>query len=200
VFTFYLMVHDSLPGKTLAEVLAHVKANPGKYSYASGNSTVLLAGAQLADSAGLDIAHVPYKGESQAVPDMLGGRVHLMWASPAVMPALMKDGRFRPLAALMPERSAAYPDVPTIAEAGMPLVNLVPWGGFVLPAATPRDVVAAASRALREAMAHPDMRGPADKAGVVLRPSTPEAFGKVLTEQLAAYGNAVRQAKLTVEN
>lgn len=200
VFTFYLMVHESIPGRTLAEAIAHIKANPGKYSYGSGNSTVLLAGAQLADAAGLEIANVPYKGESQAVPDMLGGRVHLMWASPAVMPALMKDGKFRPLAALMPERSAAFPDVPTIGEAGMPLVNLVPWGGFVVPAATPRDVVAAASKALREAIVHPDMRGPADKAGVVLRPSTPEAFARVLTEQLAAYGNGVRQAKLPMEN
>lgn len=198
-FTFYLMVHDSLPGKTLGEVMAHIKANPGKYSYASGNSTVLLAGALLASATGVDMAHVPYKGESQAVADMLGGRIHMMWSSPAMLPALTKDGRFRPVAALLSERSPAFPDVPTIVEAGLPLVNLVPWGGFVAPAATPKDVVAAASKALREAMAHPDMRGPADKAGVIVRGSTPEAFGRLLQEQLVAYGNAVKAAKLPVE-
>lgn len=199
VFTFYLMVHQSLPGKNLAEVLAHLKANPGKYSYCAGNSTAMLAGAQLVSSAGADVAYVPYKGESQAVPDLLGGRVHFMWATPAVMPALGKDGAFRPLAVLLPERSPSFPDVPTIGEAGSPLVNVVPWGGFVAPAATPKDVVAAANKALREAILHPDMKGPAEKAGVLLRPSAPEAMAKLLAEQVTAYGQAARLAKIPVE-
>ncbi len=199
-FSFYLMVHESLPGNTLAEVLAHLKSNPGKYSYGAGNSTALLAAAQLAASAGIDMAHVPYKGESQAVVDLIGGRVHMMWASPAVMPALQKDGKFRPLAVLQPERSAAQPDVPTIAEAGMPLVNVVPWGGFVVPAATPRDVQLALAKALREAINHPEMRGAAERSGVLLRPGTPEAFAKLLAEQLAAYGQAARQAKIPLES
>jgi tripartite-type tricarboxylate transporter receptor subunit TctC len=199
-FTFYLMVHESLPGKTLAEVLAHVKANPGKYSYASGNSTALLAAAQLMTSAGADMTSTPYKGESQAVVDMVGGRVHMMWTSPAVMPALSKDGKFRPLAVLLPERSAAMPEVPTIGEAGMPLVNVVPWGGFVVPAATPREVSAALAKALREAIALPEMRAPADKAGLVLRPGTSEVFSRLLVEQLAAYGQAIKQAKIPQES
>jgi len=199
-FTFYLMVHESLPGKTLAEVLAHVKANPGKYSYASGNSTALLAAAQLMTSAGADMTSTPYKGESQAVVDMVGGRVHMMWTSPAVMPALLKDGKFRPLAVLLPERSAAMPDVPTIGEAGMPLVNVVPWGGFVVPATTPREVSAALAKALREAIALPEMRAPADKAGLVLRPGPSEAFSRLLVEQLAAYGQAIKQAKIPQES
>lgn len=198
-FSFYLMVHESIPGRTLSEVLAVLKANPGKYSYGSGNSTALLAGAQLAASAGVDLAHVPYKGESQAVQDMLGGRVHLMWASPAVMPALQKDGKFRPLAVLLPERSSLMPEVPTIAEAGMPLVNVVPWGGFIVPAATPKDVAEAAARVLREAIAHPDMREPAAKAGLVLKPGPADAFAKLIAEQLVAYGNAIKQAKIPME-
>ncbi len=199
-FTFYLMVHESLPGKTLAEVLAHVKANPGKYSYASGNSTALLAAAQLMTSAGADMTSTPYKGESQAVVDMVGGRVHMMWTSPAVMPALLKDGKFRPLAVLLPERSAAMPEVPTIGEAGMPLVNVVPWGGFVVPAATPREVSAALAKALREAIALPEMRAPADKAGLVLRPGPSEVFSRLLVEQLAAYGQAIKQARIPQES
>ncbi len=199
-FSFYLMVHESLPGKTLAEVLAHVKANPGKYSYASGNSTALLAAAQLMTSAGADMAGAPYKGESQAVVDMVGGRVHMMWTSPAVMPALLKDGKFRPLAVLLPERSAAMPDVPTIGEAGMPLVNVVPWGGFVVPASTPKEVSATLAKALREAISHPEMRAPAEKAGLVLRPGPAEAFARLLTEQLAAYGQAIKQAKIPQES
>lgn len=199
-FSFYLMVHESLPGARLAEVLAHVKANPGKYSYASGNSTALLAAAQLMASAGADMTHAPYKGESQAVVDMVGGRIHMMWASPSVMPALLKDGKFRPMAVLLPERSTAFPEVPTIGEAGMPLVNVVPWGGFVVPASTPRDIAAAVAKALREAIAHPEMRAPADKAGLVLRPGSSEAFAKLLVEQAAAYGQAIKQAKIPQES
>ena len=199
-FSFYLMVHETLPGNTLREVLAHIKANPGKYSYASGNSTALLAAAQLMASSGADMTAAPYKGESQAVVDMIGGRVHMMWTSPAVMPALLKDGKFRPLAVLLPERSSAMPDVPTISEAGMPLVNVVPWGGFVVPASTPRDTAAAVAKALREAIAHPDLRAPAEKAGLVLRPGTSDAFARLLTDQLAAYGQAIRQAKLPQES
>jgi tripartite-type tricarboxylate transporter receptor subunit TctC len=199
-FSFYLMVHQAVPGKTLAEALAHLKANPGKYSYASGNSTALLAAAQLATTAGVDLVHAPYKGESQAVPDMVGGRVHMMWCSPSVMPALLKDGLFRPLAVLLSERSASYPDVPTIAEAGMPLVNVVPWGGFVVPASVPAPVAAAAAKALREAIANPDLKVPAEKAGLALRPGTPEAFGQLMQAQLGAYGQAIKLAKVPLEN
>lgn len=199
-FTFYLMVHESIPGKTLAEALVHIKANPGKYSYGSGNSTALLGAAQLVSSAGADMVHAPYKGESQAVVDMVGGRVHMMWASPAVMPALLKDGKFRPLAVLLPERSPGMPEVPTIGEAGMPLVNVVPWGGFVVPASTPRDVANALAKSLRDAINLPEMRAPADRAGLVLRPTTSEAFAKLLVEQLAAYGQAIKTAKVPVEN
>ena len=199
-FSFYLMVHESLPGKTLAEVLAFVKANPGKYSYASGNSTALLAAAQLVTATGADMVSAPYKGESQAVVDMVGGRVHMMWSSPAVMPALLKDGKFRPLAVLLPERSSLMPDVPTIGEAGMPLVNVMSWGGFVVPAATPKDVSAALAKALREAIALPEMRPPADKAGLVLRPGSSDAFARLLVEQLAAYGQAIKEAKIPQES
>ena len=198
-FSFYLMVHESLPGKTLAEVLAHVKANPAKFSYGSGNSTALLAAAQLMASTGADMTHAPYKGESQVIPDMVGGRVHMMWCSPSVMPALLKDNKFRALAVLLPERSASFPDVPTVAEAGMPLVNVVPWGGFVVPASTSKDVAAAAAKALREAIAHPDMRTPAEKAGLVLRPGSGEVFSKLIGDQLVAFAQAIKQAKIPMD-
>jgi tripartite-type tricarboxylate transporter receptor subunit TctC len=199
-FSFYLMVHESIPGTRLAEVLAHVKANPGKYSYASGNSTALLAAAQLMASSSADMTHAPYKGESQAVVDMVGGRIHMMWASPSVMPALLKDGKFRPLAVLLPERSAAFPDVPTIGEAGLPLVNVVPWGGFVVPASTPPDIAAAAGRALREAIAHPDLRSPAERAGLSLRPGSADDLGRLIQTQLGAFAQAIKDAKVPLES
>ncbi len=115
------------------------------------------------------------------------------------MPALLKDNLFRPVAVLQAERSSLMPEVPTIAEAGMPLVNVVPWGGFVVPASTPKDLAAAAAKALREAIAHPDLRGPADRAGLVLRPGSSEAFAKLISEQLVAFGAAVKLAKIPME-
>ncbi len=199
-YTFYLMVHESIPGRTLAEVAAHVKGKPGQFSYASPHSTALLASAQLASTAGLDMISAPYKGEAQAVPDLIGGRVQMMWASPTVMPALLKDGKFRPLAVLLPERSAAYPDVPTIAEAGMPLVNVVPWAGFVVHASTPPDVAATAARVLREAIAQPDLRGPADRNGLALRPGSAEDFTRLIQSQLGAFAQAIKDAKVPLES
>ncbi len=199
-YAFYLMVHESLPGKNLAEVVAHIKAKPGQYGYASPHSTALLASAQLASSAGLDLVSAPYKGEAQAVPDLVGGRLQLMWASPTVMPALMKDGKFRPVAVLLPERSPSFPDVPTIAEAGMPLVNVVPWGGFVVPAGTPPETVAAVGKALREAIAHPDLRAPAERAGLSLRPGSADDLGRLIQSQLGAFAQAIKQAKVPLES
>ena len=199
-YAFYLMVHESIPGRTLTEVVAHIKGKPGQFSYASPHSTALLATAQMASSAGLDMVGAPYKGEAQAVPDLIGGRLQLMWASPTVMPALMKDGKFRPMAVLLPERSPSFPDVPTIAEAGLPLVNVVPWGGFVVPAATPPDIAAAVARALREAINHPDMRGPAERAGLSLRPSSADDLARLIQSQLGAFAQAIKDAKVPLES
>jgi tripartite-type tricarboxylate transporter receptor subunit TctC len=199
-YAFYLMVHDSIPGKTLSEVVAHIKGKPGQYGYASPHSTALRASAQLASSAGLDPVSAPYKGEAQAVPDLIGGRLQMMWASPRVMPALMKDGKFRPVAVLLPERSPSFPDVPTIAEAGMPLVNVVPWGGFVVPASTPPDVAPAAGRALREAISHPDLRGPAEKAGLSLRPGSADDLAWLIESQTGAFAQAIKDAKVPLES
>ena len=116
------------------------------------------------------------------------------------MPALMKDGKFRPVAVLLPERSPSFPDVPTIAEAGMPLVNVVPWGGFVVPASTPPDVAAAAGRALREAISHPDLRGPAEKAGLSLRPGSADDLARLIESQTGGFAQAIKDAKVPLES
>lgn len=199
-FTFFLMVHESIPGRDLAEVLAHIRANPGKYSYASANSTGILAMAQLMLSAGTDMTHVPYKGEATVPVDMVPGRVQLFWATPAVTGQLMKDGKCRPVAVLLPSRSPSMPDVPTIAEAGHPLVNISPWGGMFAPARTPKDIVERLSKELRAAMAKPDLIESLNKFGLVARSTTPEELDRFNREQLDAFAKAVKLAKVPVEN
>lgn len=198
-FTFFLMVHESIPGKTLADVIAHIRANPGKVSYASANSAGILGMAQLAAAAGLDMVHVPYKGEATVPVDLVPGRVQLFWASPAIMPQLMKDGKTRPVAVLLPTRSQSMPDVPTIAEAGQPLVRISPWGGFVAPAKTPRDIVERLSSELRATMSRPDLVEAVSKYGLAVRGSTPDEFGAFLKEQLDAFSKAVKLANIPVE-
>lgn len=200
-FTFFLLVHESIPGRTLAEVVAHLKANPGRYSIGGPNSTAILAGAQLATGAGLDLVRVPYKGEAQMVPDMVGGRIHLAWVTPPVIPALTKDGKARAFAVLLPARHKSMPEVPTIAEAGYPLVDILPWGGFVLPAGTPREIVDAAARELRTLIASPPLVAEIEnKVGLQTRASTPEEFAALLATQLKAFGTAIRTAGLAQED
>lgn len=199
-FTFFLFVHDSVPGRTLAEVVAHVKANPGRYTYGSANSTGALAGAQLATSAGLQMVRVPYKGEAQMLPDLAAGRVQMAWVTPAVVPALMKDNKARALAVLLPERYRAMPDVPTLTEAGYPMVDIVPWGGFVVPSATPKEMADAAARELRNVMTVPDLIAQCDKVGLPVRSSTAEEFATLLTTQHKAFGNAIKLAGLAQED
>lgn len=198
-FVFYLMVHESIPGRTLAEVLAHIKANPGKISYGNANSTSNLAAAQLAAGAGLQMVGVPYKGEAQMAPDLVAGRVQLAWATTPVLPALMKDNRTRPMALLMPRRTTAMPEVPTIAEAGQPLVDIHPWGGFVVHSATPPELVEQIGRELRTLIATPELVAAIDKVGLVARGSSATEFAELLRTQLGSFAKAIKLAGLPIE-
>jgi tripartite-type tricarboxylate transporter receptor subunit TctC len=198
IFTFYLAVHPSVPVSTLPEFVAHVRANPGKVAYASGNSTGILAMAQLAAGNRLDMTHVPYKGEGQAVIDLVGGRVQAMFVTPAVLPQLQKE-RFRLLAVLLPQRTRALPDVPTMVEAGQSLVSISPWGGLFGPARLPRPLVERISRDFNVVMRRPDVVEQYEKLGLQPVPSTPEELDAKVKEQLGVFANALREAGIAQE-
>ena len=191
IFTFYLMVSPDVPGKTLAELVVHIKANPGKLQYATANSTGILAMGQLVHANKLDMVHVPYKGEGQAVVDLVGGRVPMMFATPAILPQLQK-ANFRALAVLLPQRTRAYPEVPTMAEAGQPLVNISPWGGLFGPKDLPRALVERINKDFVQVMRRQDVVDQYDKLGLLPLPSTPEQLATVVKEQLAAFGNTMK--------
>ena len=197
-FGFFLYVHESVPGKTLPDLLAHVRANPGKLNYGTGNGTSIVATAQLAQSAKLEMVHVPYKGDAPLLADILTGRVHMMFAAGSSLPQA-KDGKLRVLATMLPSRSALVPEVPTLAESGVTGLSATPWGGLLGPANLPRDVVSRLSRELVQVLARSDVREQLGRLAFEAQSSSPEEFGAFVKEQLAVWRKAVREAGIQPE-
>ena len=193
-FPFFVFAHPSVPAKSLQELIAHARANPGKLNYGSGNTTSILATAQLASLAKLEMVHVPYKGDAPLMVDLVAGRLHFSIASTAPGANLAKDGKLKVLATLLARRSHLFPDAPTMAESGFPQYSVVPWGAMVGPAGMPRDIVERVSRETNAAINHPQVKEALDKFGFELQGSSPDELGKFIREQLAAWRQAVKEA------
>lgn len=198
-FTFFWAVHESVPVNSLDEFVKYVKANPGKVSFGTANSTGIVATAQLAQTNGLQMTHVPYKGESQAAPDLMTGRIHAMFSTPAITNSITKDGKVKLLAVLLPKRSFLHPNVPTMAEAGQPLVDIKPWGAFFGPAKMPEAIVSRLSQELNAVIRRPDMVESMNKNALAVHGSTPAELGVFVRQQLASWGKTIREAKLQVD-
>jgi tripartite-type tricarboxylate transporter receptor subunit TctC len=198
-FAFFLVVHPSTPAQTLGELVEHARAHPGKLNYASGNVNGVLAAAQLMSAGKVNLVHVPYKGEPLAVPDLVDGRVHLMFASGAVVAPLVKQGKLRALATLLPTRSTLLPDVPTAAEAGMPQLSMLIWGGLFAPAKVAPERVDLISREVNAILKRSDVREQLQMQGVEPSGATPTEFAAFLREQLADWAKAARDAGLKPE-
>ncbi len=197
-FTFFLYVNASVPAKTLPELLAYARTQPDKLSYGSGNSTGIVGMAQIQSLANIRMLHVPYKGEPQAVTDLVGGRIDLMWGTPTTGLSLVKEGKLRALATSLRERSPMLPDVPTIYET-LPNFSIVSWGGIFGPAGMSPQLVQRLNRELVAAMKKPSVVAIMAKQGVALSPSTPEQLGAYLKEQIDAWKQAVTGAGIQPE-
>ena len=193
-FPFFVFVHPSLPANSLQELLAQARAHPGKLNYGSGNTTAILATAQLASLAKVEMVHVPYKGDAPLMVDLVAGRLHFSIASTAPGANLAKDGKLKVLATLLARRSHLFPDAPTMAEAGFPQYSVVPWGAMVGPAGMPRDIVERVNRETNAALANAQVKEALDKFGFELQGSSPDELGKFIRDQLAAWQKAVREA------
>jgi tripartite-type tricarboxylate transporter receptor subunit TctC len=192
-FGFFLFVNPALPAKSARELIDYARANPGKLNYATGNSTSVLATAQLKLAERLDIVEIPYKGDAPATADLVGGRVQMMIATPGTAAAFVKEGRLRALAALQSSRSALLPDVPTAAEAGLPPLPIQPWAALFGPAKMPKDVVERIARETAAVVARPEVREQLERYAFEGRSSTPEELGAFLKAQVEVWSRTARE-------
>lgn len=189
-YAFFLYVHPSVPVKDFKEFISYAKANPGKLSYGTGNNTGVLVFAQVKSTFGIDLVHVPYKGEPPATLDLLAGRVQAMIGTGAGVP-YAKDGKLRTLVALLPERSVLAQDVPVLREIGMGDLPVVLWAAIVGPAGMPKDMTEQLNKAFVATLTNPEVRAQIEKLGFAVTPSRPEALGAMIKDQVGAYRNLV---------
>ena len=197
-----LLVTPSLPVKTVAELIAYARAHPGQLNYAtSGNGTIVhLNTAAFAAQAGIEMTHVPYKGTALAIPDLAAGQVQVLFDSlPTGMPHV-KSGRLRALAVTSAQRSSLAPELPTLAESGLPGFSSVTWFGVYLPAGASPALVKRVHDAFARAIQAPEVAQSLARLGVEpASPSTPAQFAALVQADSARWASVIRQHKITLE-
>jgi len=193
-----LVVHPSIPAKTLRQFIALARAHPGKLNFGSGGAgtTNHLANELLKHLEKVDIVHVPYKGVTQAMLAMMGGEVDEVVMPVASALTHIRAGKVRALVVLSQARISTLPDVPTAIEAGVPGLTLTVWYGMFAPAATPREIVTRLNRELVKALETPDLRERLAAIGVDPWPGTPEELRELLRSEIETFGRVVRSANL----
>jgi tripartite-type tricarboxylate transporter receptor subunit TctC len=201
VVPLVLVVAPSFPAKNLKELIAYGKANPGKLSFASSGSggAPHFSGELFKSMTGIDMVHVPYKGSTLAHPDLLSGRVSLMFDTLAAVSTQVKAGKLRALAVTTSKRVAMLPDVPTMAEAGLPGYETSTWGGLLAPAGTPKPVVAKLAAETTRILALPDVKQRLMDAGVEPVGGTPEQFSAFITEEMGKWAKVAQEAGIHPE-
>ena len=195
-----LVAHPSLPVKTLKELAALARQNPGKLTFASTASGQQLAGELFKLTTKTNLLHVPYKGAGPAVIDLLAGNVILMFSNPTSIVPHVKAGRLRAVAVLGTKRNEALPDAQTAIEAGYPdLAVVLEWYGIGAPAATPRDIVNRLNGVIVKALASPDVVERMNALGQTISPSGPDEFQKQIREDFERWGRVVKAAGVKVE-
>jgi putative tricarboxylic transport membrane protein len=193
-FTLMIVVHPSLPIHSLAEMVAYAKANPGKLSFASGNTAGIVALATINRWAGTDILHVPYKTTPPALQDVMAGRVSMMLADFTTASPHVKAGALRAIAVSRIKRSSLFPELPTVDEAGLTGFDLDTWAGFVAPARTPPAIVAKLNGELRKVIDSPEVKAKFRNVGFEGFSSTPEELGDYIKVQLGMWGKMIKDA------
>lgn len=196
-----LITHPSVPAQTLQEFIAHVRTKPGALNFGSGGNGTSnhLAGELFNIVTGTKLVHIPYKGVNLAMQDVLSGQIHLVVIGiPAAAPHI-KAGRLRALGVIAPQRAAALPEVPTVAEAGLKDFEVTTWYGVLAPAGTPRPIITRLNGELVKIMHAPEMKEKLAASGTDPLTSTPEEFSAYLRQEIAKWGEVVRKANLKAD-
>jgi len=196
-----LVVHPSFPVKSVKELVDYAKANPGKVNYGSaGVGTVShVSGVYFANAAGIDLVHIPYKGTGPALADLLGGHIPMAFAPIPATHANIAEGKLRGLAVTSAKRSSLLPDVPTIAESGIPGFEASLYYGLAAPAGTPRPIVDKLNKALRDALASDEVRKRLATDGAEPLPSTPEEYAAHIDQDETKWSKVVRESGAKAE-
>ena len=198
---FLLVAHPSVPANNVQQLIQLARAHPGQLNYASsGNGTTAhLAGEMLKSMAKINIVHVPYKGTVPGVTDLVAGQVHIMFAIIQSSLPYVQAGRLKALAVSSAKRAASAPQVPTIAESGLPGYEFISWNGVHLPAATPRPVAGKLNTELLRIIALPDVKEKMLGLGMDIAGGTPEEFGALVKSDIAKWAKVIREAGIHAE-
>jgi tripartite-type tricarboxylate transporter receptor subunit TctC len=195
-FTLTLVINPKLPIHSIKELVDYAKANPGKLSFASGNTAGIVGGYTLAHWADINILHVPYKSTPPALEDIIAGRVSMMFADFTTAIPHVSAGTLRALAVSRIKRSTLFPDLPTMDEAGLKGFNLDAWAGLVAPAGTPPDVVTKLNGVLRKIIDSPEVQAKFKNVGFEGFSSTPDELGDYIKAQLVEWKKMVADANI----
>jgi len=202
LWSHVMVISPSIPVRTIAELIAYARANPGKLNFGFGlGTTPQILGESFKQATGTDIAFIPYRGGEQARTDLLGGRVHINMAPVASLLALIQDGKVRPLAFTGLRRSQDLPDVPTMIESGLPQVGYNPdtWLGFLAPAGTPIAVIEKLNTEINATLKSPEMKAALARLGFEAQITTPQEFSVFLAAEAKKWPPLLRAAGIKPE-
>ena len=201
VVPLMLVVAPTLPAKTLPELIAYGRAHPGELSFASSGKggAPHMSGELFKSMTGIDMVHVPYKGSTVAHPDLISGRTSLMFDTVAAVATQVKAGHLKAIAVTTAKRSRAFPEVPTMSEAGLKGYDTSTWGGLLAPAGTPRAVIDRLSADVNKALADPEVRDRMLGAGIEPAGGTPQQFADFIQAEMARWTKVARDAQIQPE-
>src|SRR6476659_1624106 len=196
-----LVVHPSFPARTVAELIAYAKANPGKVNFGSAGAGTAshITGEYFAHAAGITLVHIPYKGTGPALTDLLGGHIPMAFAPIPASHPNVTAGTLPALAVTSTTRSGLLPDVPTMVEAGLPGFDASLYYGLVAPAGTPRPIIDRLNKALRDALASDDVRKQLGNDGTEITPGTPEDYADFIDKDEKKWAQLVKQSGVEPE-
>jgi tripartite-type tricarboxylate transporter receptor subunit TctC len=196
-----LVVHPSLPVKSVHELIAYAKARPGQLTFGSAGigTSNHLSGELFKIMAGIDMLHVPYKGGGAAVTELLGGHISMYFATPPSVMSHVQSGKLRALGVTSEKRSASVPDIPTISESGLPGFDQSAWHGLFAPAGTPAPIIAKLSAEVVKVLRMPDVEKRFNSQAVDVIASSPEEFAAFIRQDVAKYERLIKTANIHVE-